>query len=273
MDNLLIARKDDGEHLLMVYDSGEFSTLNLPEGTELFDFTLNILLKKQHNPKKINLRFTHNSPEAYFDFFAHCLSLEKNKAIYQIKTEIGLEYVPTDIIYENFSQWAHEHDPRFLPYLETLRDIFAKRYENILTKTEPTYLIMTKEGMTQFAKTGRMKDHPFCLRAFTPTERKRIFQNLIDIASSSPSLTPFILSDDTISPNHSFIGYGRECILVCTAQANYDLSDYTEIVLASATLSGQFADFVTNILIKNHVLSKKASLEFIQTLIKMVDEA
>ena len=131
---------------------------------------------------------------------------------------------------------------------------------------------MTKEGMTQFAKTGRMKDHPFCLRTFTPAERKRIFQNLIDITLTSPSLTPLFFADDSISLNHSFIGYGRESILVCTAKADYDLSDYTEMVLSSANLSGQFADFVTNILSKNYVLSKKASLEFIQSLIKMTEE-
>ncbi|MBE5792479.1 MAG: hypothetical protein E7322_10030 [Clostridiales bacterium] len=270
MDNLLIAKKDDGEHLLMVYDGGEFSTLHLPKGAELFDFVRKIFLKEHHSPKKINLRFTYNSPEAYLDFLKNCLSLEKNKAIYQIKTEIGLEYIPTDIIYDNFSQWAREHDTRFLPYLETLKGIFEKRYENLLNKAEPTYLIMTKEGMAQFARTGRMKDHPFCMRSFTPAERKRIFQNLIDISLTAPALTPLFFSDDSILPNHSFIGYARECILVCAAQADYDLSDYTEIVLDSGTLSGQYADFVTNILTKNHVLGKKASFEFIQSLIKEI---
>lgn len=272
IENILIARREDGAHLLVVYDGGKISMLEMEKGTELYDFVLGLLLSEYHFPKKINRRFSYNSPQAYRDFLSHCLLLESNKAIYQIKSEIGLEYMPTEIIYENFRQWACQNDMRFMPYLDELKEIFAARHENILTKTEPTYLIMTKEGLTQFAKTGRMKDHPFCLRAFTPDERKIIFKNLKDMTVKNPSFMPLILSADAISPEYFFIGYGRECMLVCAAQADYDLSDYTEIVLDSRTLSGQFADFVTNILSKNHVLGKKASLDFIQSLISQIGD-
>ncbi len=270
MGNSMIARREDGAHLLIVYDGGEYYTLPVSKGTDFFNFCLSILLSRNHMPKKINCHFTRNTPAAYLDFLSECLSLEKNKAIYHIKSEVGLEYVPVDILFENFSEWAGQNDPRFLPFLDRLKEIFEERYQNIMCKNEPTYLIMTKEGMTEFAKTGRMKDHPFCLRLFSPGERKRIFRNLIDAASGSASFIPLIFSADHMTLNHSFIGYSAECMLVCTAQADYDLSNYTEIVLNSSELSGRFADFVTGILAKSHVLSKKAGLEFIQSLINIV---
>lgn len=272
MNNIMIARRGDGAHLLIVHDCGEYSTLPVSKDTDLFDFCFSILLARHHTPKKINCHFTHDTPDAYIDFLSKCLSLEKDKAIYQIKSEVGLEYVPTEILFDNFCEWASQFDLRFMPFVGQLKKIFANRYENIYSKKEPTYLIMTKEGMTEFARTGRMKDHPFCLRPFSPDERKAIFGNLLKTAELFPLFTPLILSDDSVILNYSFIGYSRENLLVCTARADYNLSDYTEIVLASGELAGQYADFVTGILIKNHVLSKKASLEFIRSLMNLIPE-
>lgn len=271
MNNVMIAKREDGRHLLVAYDGDRYLTLPMPSEAGLFDFSLNILFSKYRAPKKINRRFTQNNPLAFKDFLMQCMLLEKDKAIYEIKTEIGLEYVPVPILLENFCQWACRFDTSFLPFIDELKEIFEKRYENILSKKEPTYLIMTREGMTEFAKTGRMKDHPFCLRPFTPAERKEILKNLLEISAKSASITPLFFSSESISLDYSFIGYSRACILVCAAQADYDLNNYTEVVLDSKELAGQFADFVTGILIKNHVLSKKASIEFIQTLIDMID--
>ena len=270
MGNSMIARREDGAHLLIVYDGGEYYSLPVSKGTDFFNFCLSILLSRSHMPKKINCRFTRNIPAAYLDFLSECLLLEKNKAIYHIKSEVGLEYVPVDLLYENFCEWAAENDLRFLPFSEKLKEVFEERYRNIMCKTEPTYLIMTKNGMTEFAKTGRMKDHPFCLRPFSPEERRRIFRNLLEAASNSSSFNPLIFTADHMTINHAFIGYSEECVLVCAAQADYDLSNYTEIVLNSRELSGRFSDFVTGILAKSHVLSKKAGLEFIQSLISIV---
>lgn len=272
MNNVLIARRGDGKHLLIVYDGGKFSTLDVSKDTELFDFAQNILLTGNRLPKRINCHFSYNSPEAIADFLAHCQMLEENKAIYQIKNEIGLEYVPVKILLENFTRWASETDARFLPYIDGFKDIFDKRYNNFLTKEEPTYLIMTKKGMTDFARTGLMKDHPFCLRAFTAEERRMIFRSLLDVSKRSASLIPLILSADDISLDYSFMGYSRECMLICKAHADYDLNNYTEIVLDSGELSGQFADYVTGILAKNHAMSKKASAEFIASLIDVVPD-
>ncbi len=272
MNNIMIAKREDGQQLLIVYDGGKYSSLDVSKETELFDFCRNILISRHHAPKKINCHFSYNSPEAYLDFLAHCLSLEKDKAIYHIKSEIGLEYVPVSILFENFTEWAKANDTRFLPFLDKLKEIFEKRYENILTKKEPTYLIMTREGMTEFAKSGRMKDHPFCLRPFTPNERRVIFTNLLDAAAKAPSLTPLILSADTIDMKYSFIGYSRECMLVCAAHSDYDLNNYSEIVLSSEAISGRYADFVTTILTKNYVLSKKAGFEFIGSLMNLIPE-
>lgn len=268
LNNILIVEREDGAHLIVVYDLGKFSMLRLTEQSGLFDFCLNILMAPEHKPNKINCHFTHNCPKAYVDFIEECLLLEKGRAIYQIKNELGLEYVPVEILYENFVEWAKENDARFIPFLDQIKDVFSRRGENIAEKKEPTYLIMTKEGMSQFVKTGRMKDHPFCLRTFTPEERKKILSSLLESANKSPFITLLIFSDENLLLEHSFIGYSRERMLICKAQADYDLSHYTEIVLSSEELSGQFADFVTNILAKGHVLSKKASLDFIQSLIQ-----
>ncbi|MBQ5770396.1 MAG: hypothetical protein IIW08_04375 [Clostridia bacterium] len=272
MNNVLIARREDGAHLLIVYDGDKFSTINVSKDTELFGFCISVLFSRASAPKKINCHFSYNSPKAFEDFLTHCLSLEKDKAIYQIKNEIGLEYVPVKILVENFSAWAQETDERFLPHIGDLKGVFDQRYENLQKKTEPTYLIMTKRGMIDFAETGMMKDHPFCLFPFTPDQRREILRNLLKAAEDCASFTPLVFSADDITLNYSFIGYSRECMLVCTANANYDLSDYTEIILDSAELAGQFADYVTGILAKYHVMSKKAGLDFIASLLKIIPD-
>lgn len=270
LNNVLIVRREDGEHMIIVYDSGEFSMLRMSDQSNLFDFAMNILMAPGHSPKKINCHFSHNCPKAYLDFLEQCLLFEKDNSIYQIKNEIGLEYVPVDILYDNFSAWTQENDARFLPFLQQIKNVFAKRGENILQKAEPTYLIMTKSGMLDFVKTGRMKDHPFCLKAFTEEERLKIIQNLIDSSVHASSFTPLLFQDDALTLEYSFIGYSRERMLICKAQSDYDLADYTEIVINSDELSGQYADFVTNILTKNHVLGKKASMDFLQSLLAML---
>ena len=271
LNSVMIFRRDDGAQLIYVYDGNEFSIMNLTPGNDLFEFCFSIYLKRQHDARKINCHFTYNCPKAYIDFLSHCLQLETDRAIYQIKSEIGLEYVPVDILYENFAEWTQKNDPRFLPFLDELRDIFALRGENIRTKKEPTTLIMTQNGMKEFAKTGRMKDHPFCMRPFTPNERRRILSALLESAETS-NVYPLIFSDENMELDHSFIGYSRECMLVCKAQADYDLANYTEIVLTSEALSGQFADYVVNFLVRNNVLSRRAGLEFIYSLYQCIEE-
>ena len=85
-------------------------------------------------------------------------------------------------------------------------------------------------------------------------------------AAETSTVIPLIFSNEDMELNYSFIGYSRECMLICTAASDYDLADYTEIVLTSGELSGQFADFVVSILSKGHVLGRRAGLEFISSL-------
>lgn len=264
--NVIIAQREDGAQLVLVLKNGTLHTLPMPQGVPFYDFCRKISATYCTDAAKINRKIRSDLPEGYALFMEDCAALEKDTEIYQVKSDLGIEYIPVEIPVANFAHWANEHDERFLPFVDMLADILRKRHRNLMTKKEPTYLLMSRAGMRRFAETGRLTDHPFCLHPFTPTERKTILRHLIRMANTAPMFVPLFFNEEEAVPDYDFIGYGNGTLLVCASNANYNLADYTEFNISSEPLLEQYKRFYMGLLVKKHALSKKASLDFLETL-------
>lgn len=270
--NVIIAQREDGAQLIIVMKNGVISTLPLPQGIPFFDFCLEISKTYGVSATRINRKIRSGLPDDYALFLEDCAALEKDADIYQIKKDVGIEYIPVEILASNFSAWANEHDKRFLPYIGKLADILRRRNLNLISKKELTYLTMSKAGMRRFAQTGMLSDHPFCLNPFSPAERRSILRHLIHTAQTAPQFVPLFFNEEHAYADYSFVGYGSGTLLVCASNANYNLSNYTEFNVSSEPLMEQFKRFYMTVLVKNHVLSKKASLDFLSRLAENIPD-
>lgn len=264
--NTLIIKREDGRQLLALIHDEKEHILEITSENNLYDFCMSLIRVDNPSSYRIYRLIRRDYPEEYISFMNSCIDHEKDKAIYHLKCDVGLEYMPAEIPLKNFAEWAEKNDPRFVPYVEELGSLLKKRLENIAKKTEPTYLLMTCSGMLEFARTGVMSDHPFCLNPFTPEDRKKIILHLISLAQTAPQFVPLLIKDKNFRSEYSFIGYGGGKLLVCKAEADYSFSDYTEIIIDSQPLFDQYASFFTGILVKNHALGKKASIQFLKSL-------
>ena len=264
--NTILIKREDGRQLLILLREGGEHRLELKEDSPLFDFCLSVLKSNDSSAVKINRNIRSGNPETLEEFLEECFRHEKEQSIYHLKSDIGIEYMPVELLVRKFTAWAKQNDERFLPLVGRLEEIFRKRHENILKKNAPTYLIMSREGMLKFVKTGVMYDQPFCLPPFSPEERWEILRYLSEMARTVPAFSPLFLTEEGVREDYSFIGYGSGELLVCNSTADYNLSDYTEVILDSKPLMEHFAGFFTGILIKNCATGKKAALEYLKYL-------
>lgn len=264
--NVLVAQRKDGAQLIMVFKNGSIHTLPIPEGVPFYQFCHTVSCTYCMDAAKINRKIRSDHPEDYAMFLEECATLEKDIGIYQIKSDVGLEYIPVELLISNYSAWAENHDACLLPYMGKLTEILRRRHLNLLRKTEPTYLLMTKASMRSFAETGRLSDHPFCLNPFSPAERRQILRHLIEMAAVAAKFVPLFFEEEQQTMDYAFIGYESGTLLVCPSNANYNLANYTEFIVSSDPLLEQFKSFYMNMLVKSHAISKKASLDFLITL-------
>ena len=264
--NTIIIKCEDGNQLLILVHKDHERILEINKDTNLFDFCLSMIHANDTGSCKISRRIRRNFPDEYAAFLKECYGYECGKSIFHFKSDVGLEYMPVEIVARNFTEWAAENDARFLPFVETLYALLDMRRKNILEKTEPTYLLMNREDMIRFAETGLLSDHPFCLKPFSPEDRRTIIRELYLAAQNAPNFVPVFLADNTLHAEYSIIGYGDGKLLVCKSGSNYDFSDYTEIIIDSKPLFDHYSDFFSMILLKSHSIGKKASLEFLKLL-------
>ena len=266
MQDALVLRCASGATRLIIPVSGgsplvqDFS----PEG-DLFGFYQRALAADESLQHRYSSDFSSGSTMDYVVFMESCLTYESHRAVYHLKPDLGMEYMPVELVYRNFREWVAHH-PEYASVADGLVSLTRRRHDQVYGKHRAQVLIMSREGMADFVRTGRMSDHPFCLRPFTPEERAEILAFIIDQAEHNPFFTPLLLREDAPVPRHQLIAYEELGLLICDARTDYSLDDYSEIFLRSPQVAAQCKAFLMDTLCRNLAETPEESIRILRSL-------
>ena len=218
------------------------------------------------------LKAQHGKGMAAGDYLAYtedCRKLEQNRAVYTIKLDVPVSFVPADILASCVRDGLMEKAA-----LEDMERIHRQRFENFLTKKKVNHTIFSREAMERFARTGRQSDHFFALRSYTPGERVRILQNLREQEAENPYFHVHFFADDFEPPASEIALYEGVGMLMAKPYTNYDLSgDHAETIIAQEEFCASFKAFFLHDLLERHVLSREATLAVLDELIETAKNA
>ena len=205
----------------------------------------------------------------YLEYTEDCRKLEQNRAVYTIKLDVPVSFVPADILKSCVLDGLMEKAA-----LEDMERIHRQRFENFLTKKKVNHTIFSREAMERFAQTGRQSDHFFALRSYTPGERVRILQNLREQEARNPYFHVHFFTDDFEPPASEMALYEGVGTLMAKPYTNYDLAgDHAETIIAQEEFCASFKAFFLHDLLERHVLSREATLAVLDELIETAKNA
>lgn len=268
-DALILRNSTGASRLILPVSGGEPLVQDFTPENDLFAFYQQALAADREHQHHYSSDFSHGSAMDYVAFLETCLSYEHNRSVYQIKPDIGLEYMPIPTVKANFEAWLSQH-PEYAPVANGLVELCTRRHQNIYAKRHPHYLVLCKEAMTAFARTGRISDHPFCLRPFTPEERVEILNHLICQAEENACFRLLVLRDPAALPQHQLIAYDNLGLLICDTQTDYSLEGYSEIFLNSPLVAGQFKTFLLDVVGATLTETPAETIRFLRGLTELV---
>ena len=266
LQDALVLRSASGmSRLILPGPNGALHVQDFTPNNDLFGFYQRILAEDPDRQHHYSSAFSHGSTMDYVTFLETCLSYEHNRSVYHIKPDIGIEYMPIPVVQANFQEWLGGH-PEYASVADGLVELCLRRHSNICSKRHPHHLVLSKAAMTDFARTGRISDHPFCLRPFTPPERAAILDHLMDLAEHSAHFRPLVLRDPDAVPPRQLIGYDHLGLLICDARTDYSLEGYSEIFVNSPLVAEQFRTFLLDVVAQELTETPAETIRFLRSL-------
>ncbi|MBE5798974.1 MAG: hypothetical protein E7321_03370 [Clostridiales bacterium] len=216
-----------------------------------------------------------NGLENYLSYTESCRKLEMNRAIYTIKLDVPFPCIHPDIllpcVQEDFWNMAGE---KAAEVKAAFRQIHLERWENIFEKKKSTHIICSQEAMARFARSGRLSDHVFVIRTYTPRERVQILMHLRAQARENPNFSLYFFKAG-FEPMLTEIGlYEGEGTLINKPYTHYDLAgDHAEAIIAQKEFCQRYKEFFIKDLLERSVISQEETLAYMDALIEMAQKA
>lgn len=246
------------------------------EGTLLVQCGNHDVFARTLNPKRelyTQLKRTYIHCSAFEDYvqFSHDYAeLEKNRAIWKIKPDPGVDWIPVQILAAALMEGPMAEGELDPDVVQALYGIYDRRFQNTFLKRQPAHAIMKRSAMRKFALTGRTSDHFWAMRPYTPQERVTILRELLRQQQRNPFFHIYFLKDDGMLRDAEITLYDELGILMTEADTDYDLAaGHSEIMLAHPELMRLFKEFFIKGLVKRHALSEDDTCRILGELIEI----
>lgn len=208
--------------------------------------------------------------ENYVRFCTDCAQLEYNRAVYVLKPDVSIDWIPVDIL-EAALQEGKAADLAQAPgQLERFREIFRARARNTFEKRKVARTILKRGAMLRFARTGQTMDHFWGMRPFTSEERVRILENLLRQIEDNPYFNVYILRDNA-AISDVYVGYYEGVgVLLLDPRTDYTLTGgYSEVMITHPEFGRLFKEYFERVLLAREVLTFNETTAFLQRLIRI----
>ena len=241
------------------------------EGSDvLFAFYESLLEKyKDH---LLPIKSVYEQPKTVQSLLTLCqrdLFLEQNRACWFIRLDLCFHALPTKVVLQAVDHGARLGMSPDEPLMQQMCRVHEARYRNLLDKEAPTCLILTRDGLTAFAKTGHMSDHLFAMRDLTVQERIAVLEPLI--AASQGSLCIHLLADNAYRPVSAFAAYQDMGMQISDNHTAYNPKEaHSEVFIGQPEFAASFGRYCTDVLIPEYCLDRAQSLAFLASLLDML---
>ncbi len=207
--------------------------------------------------------------ESYVQFCADYAKLEYNRSVYKIKPDVGMEWIPEDILIAALQEGSVDLSG-LGDLVEAFREIYAERVRNVYEKRRICRMIMKRSAMLHFAHTGQLSDHFWAMRPFTPEERVRIFRLLKDQMEHNPHCELYFLKDNDFLRDAEIAYYDGAGILVTDSNTSYaPEGNHAEVMLVHEGFMRMFKEYFERSLLTGYVMSHAEAVHFMGELIKV----
>ncbi len=268
------------EYQLGFTDSLSGELLTFPEGNGVFRFWKGMLephLSACVPIVSIGAHSTHpidclDISQAYYD-------LEKNHAIYMIRSDIFPAFLPTDLLIDSLTECCQRdaslQSEQIDDVLERFSIIHQKRFDNIRRKRRVTHVLMSMQSLRAFAQTGEVNASFLPIRPFTAAERRRILTILRDEARDNPYFNIYLPKNDAAPITLDATCYDPVGVLFYHTALITDpqhLPYYTNALISLNDFTELFVQFFREVLLPQYFLSVSATISLFNSLIDSLPE-
>jgi len=208
------------------------------------------------------------SSDHHGDFSSLCmsfLSYELNRATYSISNTISFHQIPTAIALAALHGKEVLGEKQLQELTKRAAIIHEQRYHNQYYKKKYAYRIMTIAGCRSFLRTGKISDHFFAFRAFTPEERKLIFADVIRHAKENAYFVPLLVKDPERSIRYNLVACDKLGVVVDASDTDYNLANgYHTVLLTFPEFTRLYMEHYLGCVTSQKCYSREESLRMLE---------
>ena len=211
--------------------------------------------------------------EDYVKYSADYAELERNRAVWKIKPDVGVDQIPVWCMKNAMLEGELSQNPQFLQVLEALEDVYRRRVENTWQKRRHSHVIMKYGAMRRFAMTGRSADHFWAMRPYTPRERIAILSKLLEQQRKNPYVHLYFLRNESRLRDVEIAYYEGAGMLILESNTDYNLErNHSEVMITHPEMLQMYREFYMEVLVRDCVYSETETCEYLEKLIALVDD-
>ena len=128
--------------------------------------------------------------------------------------------------------------------------------------------------MEQFARTGRLTDHFFGLRPYTPTERAKILYHILEQTKTNPYFDVYFFKDGFEPPLMEITLYEGVGTMMTKPFTDYNLAgDHAEVMMTNEDFCACYKTFFAENLLAQQVMTREETIMELERLIEITKEA
>ena len=196
------------------------------------------------------------------------LFLEQNRACCFVRLDLPFHTLPEEIVLQAVDQGKRLLLSPDDPLMRALCRVHRERYRHLMCAESPMTLILSLPAMAEFMRTGRVSDHLYAMRSFTPEERSAILSGFIRAAETNPNLHVHVFADEGTAPIGCFSCYEGMGVQISANNTAYNIGkDHSEVFVGLPAFADTFSSYCKNTLIPEMCLDEAQTLARLKALL------
>lgn len=160
----------------------------------------------------------------YVAYINYCSELEKDRAVYRIKPDFGMEQIPLRIWQRALMESPLGEKASLTENMVALFNAFSDRQANSLSKKQAQHHVLKQRAVWKFVRTGRLSDQFWGFRTLNMAERLETLQFIMEQYNTNPYYHIHFLKDDDAMRDDEFVCYDGLGLSIIKAGTDYNLS-------------------------------------------------
>lgn len=205
----------------------------------------------------------------YLAYVRFCSDLEKDRAVYRLKPDFGIEQVPVSIWQKALEEGPLGENEEIRAIVKELVQLSQLRHRNALEKKQPTCHVLKSRAVWNFVRTGRLSDQFWGFRALTWEERLEVLQLLLRQQMNNPWFNLMLFKDDDAVCDDEVILYDDLALFIIKPGTDYSsCGDHAETMVTNKDVLKVFKHYYQDSILQFHVRTESETRMFLVELIE-----